>query len=139
MGECPKCGTEVATSLKTWFMVGRPSKTGERFKLTLGWFKCPICERGFRAILKKETVTILGTVEEIRGTKKGLVQTLRSLRRKIEKLKIKKAEFLAGIEKLRKAGEERANVLEKEIVTLRAEVESLKKVLGDPEKPSHLD
>jgi DNA repair exonuclease SbcCD ATPase subunit len=139
VGECPICGTEVATSLKTWFMVGRPSKTGERFKLTLGWFKCPICERGFRAIIKKEKATIEGTVEEIRGIEKGLVQTLRSLRGKIEKLEIKKAEFLAEIEKLKKTGEERANVLEKEIVTLRAEVESLKNVLGDPEKPSHLD
>ncbi len=139
MGECPECGIEVASSLKTWSMVGRPSRTGERFKLTLGWFKCPICERGFRAILRKERVTRLGTVEEIKEIEKGFVQILRSLRRKIEKLEIKKTELLTEIETLRKAGEERTNVLEKEIDTLRTEVESLKRLLGDYKKPSHLD
>ena len=132
MGECPKCGTEVANPLKTWAMVGRPSKTGERFKLTLGWFKCPICERGFRAVLGKERVTIKGIVEESRGIEKGLIKTLRGLRTKIEKLEIKKAELLEEIEKLKRAGEERADLLEKEIATLRTEVESLKKLLCDP-------
>ena len=133
MSECPKCGTEVASPLKTWSMVGRPSKTGERFKLTLGLFKCPRCERRFRAVLGKERITIKGIVREIKGIEKGLVQTLGSLREKIEKLEIEKADFLAEIEKLRKVGEKKASALEEEVATLRKEVKSLKELLGDLE------
>ncbi|MDH5662838.1 MAG: hypothetical protein OEY90_00055 [Candidatus Bathyarchaeota archaeon] len=131
MAECPTCGTEVASLLKTWSMVGRPSKTGERFKLTLGLFKCPRCERKFRAVLGKERITIKGVIEEIKGIEKGLMQTLRSLREKIEKLESEKADLLAEIEKLRKAGEEKASALETEVATLRQEVKSLKELLGD--------
>ena len=131
MAECPTCGTEVASLLKTWSMVGRPSKTGERFKLTLGLFKCPRCERKFRAVLGKERITIKGVIEEIKGIEKGLMQTLRSLREKIEKLESEKADLLAEIEKLRKAGEEKASALETEVATLRKEVKSLKELLGD--------
>ena len=133
MSECPKCGTEVANPLKTWSMVGRPSKAGERFKLTLGLFKCPRCERRFRAVLGKERITIKGIVREIKGIEKGLVQTLGSLREKIEKLEIEKADFLAEIEKLRKVGEGKAAALEEEVATLRKEVKSLKELLGDLE------
>ncbi len=133
MAECPTCGTEVASPLKTWSMVGRPSKTGERFKLTLGLFKCPRCERKFRAVLGKERITIKGVIEEIKGIEKGLMQTLRSLREKIEKLESEKADLLAEIEKLRKAGEEKASALETEVATLRKEVESLRTLLGDLE------
>jgi len=131
LAECPTCGTEVASLLKTWSMVGRPSKTGERFKLTLGLFKCPRCERKFRAVLGKERITIKGVIEEIKGIEKGLMQTLRSLREKIEKLESEKADLLAEIEKLRKAGEEKASALETEVATLRQEVKSLKELLGD--------
>ncbi|MBE0512320.1 hypothetical protein IBX38_04645 [Candidatus Bathyarchaeota archaeon] len=133
MAECPTCGTEVASLLKTWSMVGRPSKTGERFKLTLGLFKCPRCERKFRAVLGKERITIKGIIKEIKGIEKGLMQTLRSLRKKIEKLESEKADLLEEIEKLRKAGEEKASALETEVATLRKEVKSLKELLGDLE------
>ena len=133
MVECPKCGTEVAGPLKTWSMVGRPSKTGERFKLTLGLFKCPRCERRFRAVLGKERITIKGIIKEIKGIEKGLTQTLGSLREKIEKLESEKADLLGEIENLRKVGEEKASALEEEIAALRKEVESLRKLLGDIE------
>lgn len=133
MAECPKCGTEVVSPLKTWSMVGRPSKTGERFKLTLGLFKCPICERRFRAVLGKERITIKGIIKEIKGIEKGLMQTSISLREKIEKLESEKADLLEEIEKLRKVGEEKASALEEEVATLRKEVESLRTLLGDLE------
>jgi uncharacterized Zn finger protein (UPF0148 family) len=129
--ECPRCGTDVASPLKTWSMVGRPSKTGERFKLTLGLFKCPRCERSFRAVLGKERITIKGLVREIEGIEKGLMQTLGSLREKIEKLKIEKVDLLAEIEKLRKVGEEKSRALETEVAALRTELRSLKELLGD--------
>jgi len=133
LAECPTCGTEVASPLKTWSMVGRPSKTGERFKLTLGLFKCPRCERKFRAVLGKERITIKGIIKEIKGIEKGLMQTLRSLREKIEKLESEKADLLEEIEKLRKVGEEKASALETEVATLRKEVKSVKELLGDLE------
>jgi len=133
LAECPKCGTEVASPFKTWSMVGRPSKTGERFKLTLGLFKCPKCERRFRAVIGKERVTLEGIIKEIKGIEEGLMQTLGSLREKIEKLGNEKADLLEEIEKFRKVGEERASVLEEEVATLRKEVESLKELLGDLE------
>jgi uncharacterized protein (UPF0212 family) len=133
LAECPKCGTEVVSPLKTWSMVGRPSKTGERFKLTLGLFKCPRCERRFRAVLGKERITIKGIIKEIKGIEKGLVQTSISLREKIAKLESEKADLLEEIEKLRKVGEEKASALEEEVATLRKEVESLRTLLGDIE------
>ena len=131
MSECPRCGTEVASPLKTWSMIGRPGKTGERFKLTLGLFRCPRCERRFRAVLGKERITIKGIVKEIEGIEKGLVQTLGSLREKIEKLKTEKVDLLAEIEKLRKVGEEKARALEAGVSALRKEVGSLKELLGN--------
>jgi len=132
---CPRCGTEVTKPTKTWSMVGRPSKTGERFKLTLGLFVCPECERRFRTVVgkEKERITLKGIVEEIKGVEKGLVQTLGDLREKIEKLKDERAELLEEIEELKRAGEEKANTLEEEVASLREEVEALKEMLGDLE------
>ena len=135
MSVCPRCGTEVTNSTKTWSMVGRPSKTGERFKLTLGLFTCPKCEKRFRKVVgkEKERVTLKGMVKEIKGIERRLVQTLGDLREKIEKLKGERAELLDEIEGLKRAGEEKASTLEKEVASLREEVESLKEMLGDLE------
>ncbi len=135
MPVCPGCGTEVTNPTKTWSMVGRPSKTGERFKLTLGIFMCPQCERRFRTVVgkEKERVTLKGMIEEIKGIERGLMQTLGDLREKIEKLKSERAELLDEIERLKKAGEKKASALEKEIASLREEAESLKELLSDLE------
>lgn len=135
MSVCPRCGTEVTKPTKTWSMVGRPNKTGERFKLTLGLFVCPECERRFRTVVRKEKerITLKGIVEEIKGVKKGLVQTLGALREKVEKLKDERAELLEEIEELKRAGEEKANTLEEDVASLREEVEALKEMLGDLE------
>ena len=135
MAGCPRCGTEVVDPLKTWSMIGKPSRRGERFKLTLGLFNCLECERRFRVVLGKERITIKGMIEEIRGIEKGLAQTLRSLREKIENLESEKSDLVGEMEKLRKLGEERAIALEKEIVTLKKEVKSMKKLLGGFEEP----
>ena len=135
MSVCPKCGTEVTKPTKTWSMVGRPSKKGEQFKLTLGLFICPECEKRFRKVVgkEKERITLKGAVEEIKGINKGLVQTLGDLREKIEKLKTERVELLKEIEELKRAGEEKANTLEEEVAELREEVETLKEMLGDLE------
>ena len=135
MSVCPKCGTEVTKPTKTWPMVGRPSKNGEQFKLTLGLFICPECEKRFRKVVgkEKERITLKGAVEEIKGINKGLVQTLGDLREKIEKLKTERVELLKEIEELKRAGEEKASTLEEEVAELREEVETLKEMLGDLE------
>jgi len=61
------------------------------------------------------------------------MQTLRSLRKKIDKLESEKADLLEEVEKLRKVGEEKASALEEEVATLRKEVESLKDLVGSLE------
>jgi predicted nucleic acid-binding Zn-ribbon protein len=118
---------------KIWAMVGRPSRTGERFKLTIGLFTCPKCEKGFREVLgkEKERATLKGVVNEIKGIERSLVQTLGDLKDKIEKLKLQKSELLNEIEELKRAGQEKAETLEKEVASLREEVESLKEMLGN--------
>ena len=133
MTDCPRCGTKVYIPTKTWSMVGRPSRTGERFKLTLGLYKCPNCKKGFREVLgkEKERITIEGMVTEIKVIERRLVNTLRDLKDKIEKLKLQRSELLDEIEGLKKAGEEKANKLEKEVASLREEVNDLKEMLSD--------
>ncbi len=135
MTVCPRCGTEVISPTKTWSMLGRTSKKGERFKLTLGLFICPECEKRFRKVVGKERerVTLEGMVKEIKGIKRGLVQTLEDLRRKIEKLRNERTELLEEIETLKRAGEKQASNLEKEVASLREEVKSLKEMLRDIE------
>ncbi len=133
MSICPECGTNVNKPTKTWSMIGRPDKKGQRFKLTLGLFICPKCEKRFRMVVgkEKERITLKGAVEEIKEINKGLVQTLGDLREKIEKLKTEKSELLRKIEELKRAGQEKANKLEEEVTQLREEVETLKEMLGN--------
>ena len=135
MSVCPRCGTEVTEPTKTWSMVGRPSKKGERLKLTLGFFICPKCEKRFRNVIgkEKERITLKGMIKEIKGINMGLVQTLGDLREKIEKLKTERSDLLKEIDELKRAGEEKANTLEEEVASLREEVETLKEMLGDLE------
>ncbi len=129
---CPECGTEVTNPTKTWSMVGRPTNKGDQFKLTLGIFTCPQCGKKFRNVVGKgkEQITLKGMVKEIKGIEMGLVQTLGDLRKKIEKLKNERAELLEKIEKIKKAGEQKANKLENEIALLREEIKYSKETLG---------
>ena len=135
MSACPRCGIEVAYPTKTWSMIGRPSKTGERFKLTLGLFMCPKCKKTFRTVVgkEKEKITLNGMVNEIKGIERRLENTLGGLKEKLEKLKDERSELLDKIEGLKRAGEEKAHTLEEEIVSLREEVKTLKEILGDIE------
>lgn len=136
MSICPRCGTEVIDPTKTWSILHKANKKGELFKLTLGLFTCPKCEKLFRKFVTKEKnrVTLKGMFNEIKGIEKGLVQELEDLREKIEKLKKERSELLEEIETLKRAGKKKASNLEKEVASLREEVESLKEMLGDIEK-----
>ena len=53
--ECPTCGTQT-NPRKMWKMAGRPSKTGERLQLTIGYYKCPKCNKAFRKAIAKEKI-----------------------------------------------------------------------------------
>lgn len=56
MAKCTKCGTEVASPIKSWKMAGRPSKAGYRLQLEIGIFECPKCKKKFRAVLSKTKI-----------------------------------------------------------------------------------
>ncbi len=53
--QCPACGTDVSL-IKSWKMAGKPSKTGEKLQLTIGYYKCPNCNKSFRQVLAKEKI-----------------------------------------------------------------------------------
>lgn len=55
MASCPKCGAAVSP-VKTWSMTGKAVKTGVKPKLTLGYYKCPHCDKAFRKVLAKEII-----------------------------------------------------------------------------------
>ena len=57
IAECPKCGAE-AEPVKTWKMAGRPSRTGEKLQLTIGFYKCDNCKKPFRKAIKKEKIKV---------------------------------------------------------------------------------
>lgn len=57
------------------------------------------------------------------------MQTLRDIRKKIEKLESEKVDLLAEMEILRKKAETRATSLEEEVGQLRKEAKSLKEML----------
>ncbi|NIU39502.1 GIY-YIG nuclease family protein [Candidatus Bathyarchaeota archaeon] len=52
---CPECESRT-NPVKTWKMAGRPSKTGERLQLTIGYYKCPKCSKTFRNVIAKEKI-----------------------------------------------------------------------------------
>jgi archaellum component FlaC len=136
---CPKCGAEVASPVKTWSMPRKPLKEEETSKLTMGLFACPKCNAKFRAALEaetkiEETVSIKNMVERIKGIKGELMQTLKNLREKIKTLETERANLMIEIEKLKKVAESRVSALESEVSMLREEVKSLRELLGYTEE-----
>jgi hypothetical protein len=53
--ECTRCGIETIP-VKTWKMAGKPSKMGKRLQLTIGYYKCPKCNKAFRGVITKEEI-----------------------------------------------------------------------------------
>lgn len=138
MVNCPKCGCEVSTPVKTWPIPSRkPLKEGEQPKLT-GIFECPNCKARFRSVVEEakeeETVSIKSMVERIRGIRGEFMQTLVSLREKIRTLESERANLMSEIEKLKKVAESKATALESEVAMLRDEVRSLRDLLGYTEE-----
>ena len=140
MVECPKCGVEVTTPVKTWPIPSRkPGKKGGTPKLVMGIFECPSCKARFRAAVRpetetEETVSIKNIVEKIKGVKGELMQTLKELRGKIKNLETERANLMMEIEKLKKMADSKVVALESEVNMLRDEVESLRELLGYAEE-----
>ena len=129
MPECPRCGSKINSPTKSWSMVGIPNKNGKRFRLTLGIFNCLSCEKKFRAVVRKERITLNGIAKEIKNIEIGLGKSLIDLRKKISTLKNERAELLQEIENLKIDGENKTKILEKEVTSLRKELETLKEIL----------
>jgi len=130
LAKCPKCGSETYSPTKTWSLTGKPSRIGERFRLTVGMFKCAECGATFRDVVDKEKISIKGMVTKIKGIQGEFTKVLRNLREKIKKLETEKTSLLAEIEELKRAAETKAGKLENEVSKLRDEVKSLKELLG---------
>jgi chromosome segregation ATPase len=134
LANCPNCGFEVPTPVKTWPIPSRkPVKGNEEGKLA-AIFECPNCKARFRSAIEakkqiQETISIKDMVGRIRTVKEGLMQTLMNLREKIKTLENERANLMTEIENLRKLAESRANALEDEVDTLREEVKSLRDLL----------
>jgi len=133
LAKCPKCGIEVTSPYKTWYMVTRPGKTGQGWKFTIGLFECSGCRAKFRAMMGKEKASIKSVAERIKGIEEELVQVLKNLREKIRALETERASLLAEIEELKKEAEARVSALESEVTTLREEVKALKELLSRTE------
>ena len=139
---CPKCGNDVRTPVKTWPIPSRePLKEGEKHRL-VGIFECPNCKARFRSAVEtetelRETANIKNMVERIKGIKGELMQTLVNLRERINTLETERASLMGEIEKLRKVAESKVDALESEVSMLRNEVKSLRDLLGyeEEEKP----
>ena len=56
MAKCPRCGKLVIKPKKTWFMAGRPDKTGKRTQLEIAIFDCPQDNKSFRAVISKKKI-----------------------------------------------------------------------------------
>jgi chromosome segregation ATPase len=136
---CPKCGCEVASPVKTWPIPPNKSlKKNEEAKLA-AIFECPSCKARFRSTVDHEakiqqTASIKNMVGRIKDIKEELMQTLMNLREKIKTLETERANLMVEIENLRKVAESRADALESEVSVLREEVKSLKDLLGSNEE-----
>jgi len=136
---CPKCGNDVKTPVRTWpFPSREPSKEGERPR-EVGIYECPECKARFRYAVETETgfgetANIKNMVERIKGIKGELMQTLTNLREKINTLEIERGSLIVEIENLRKVAASRVDALESEVGMLRTEVKSLRDLLGYEEQ-----
>lgn len=81
----------------------------------------------------QKPASVKNLVNRVSEIREGLVQTLRTLRERINKLETERGSLLVEIEKLKKAGETRAKNLEAEISDLRKEIKAMKELLGSAE------
>lgn len=130
MAKCPNCGVDAANSIKSWSMVGKPSKTGEIFKLTMGLYECGSCGKSFRSVEGKEKTTIKEALDRNETLEEKLMEASKrklELEEKVQALETEKACLYAEVEALRLIPmlEQKASSLEDDIKELREEKEAL--------------
>lgn len=133
MVTCPKCKTNVDTPIKEFTLPRKTTRPNEKPKATtaIGMFECPNCKTEFRATFDKaEPTSIKSMVKKIKIVEGALVNTLKNLHEKIQKLETERSSLLLEIDELKKMAESKATALESEITMLREEVKSLKDLLG---------
>ena len=133
--QCPSCGTEVTSALKSWpVTLKNHGDTGAKTQFIFGIFECPRCKSKFRSRVEPACATTpersVELVNRINSIRERLTQTLRSLRIKIKTLETERALLLREIQELKRAAKLRANALESEVSELREELNSLREVLG---------
>ena len=137
MVKCPKCGVEVINPVKTWSMIGRPSRVGEMLQLTIGLYECTNCRAKFRGILGKEKITLKGMIQKIKSLEEMVMEAARrkaELEGKVKALEEEKACLLAEIEALKAIPEleAKASSLEAEVAKLREEKKALEEKVAPP-------
>jgi hypothetical protein len=130
LAKCPNCGVDAANSIKSWSMVGKPSKVGEIFKLTMGLYECGSCGKSFRNVEGKEKTTIKEVIDRNETLEEKLMEASKrklELEERVQALETEKACLLAEVEALRLIPmlEQKASSLEIDIKELREEKEAL--------------
>ena len=130
MAKCPKCGAEVIEPVKSWSMIGKPDRSGEIFKLTLGLFKCTCSDNSFRSVIGKEKITLRGVLERNNTLEEQLMEATSrktELERILKGLEEEKNGLLAEVEALRAIPmlEKKLSTLECDILQLREEKKTL--------------
>jgi septal ring factor EnvC (AmiA/AmiB activator) len=134
--DCPNCGTEVATAVKCWTVSPvKRGANGDIPEFRVGIFECPNCKSKFRSRVNSvakpaEAVSVKNLVERVKEIREGLIQTLKTLRERINTLETERSSLLVEIEKLKRTAESRADALESEVGELREEIKALKELLG---------
>jgi hypothetical protein len=134
---CPKCGAKVANPIKSWpASFAQVKSVEDKPPVFTGIFECPACKTKFRAKVEpKEELPAIANVknevERIKGVREELMQSLKSLREKIQALETEKKSLMGEVEGLRKAAESRVTTLEGEVSQIREETKSLKELLGN--------
>ena len=132
MAKCPSCGADEAGSVKSWSMIGKPSKSGEMLKLTIGLYECCKCGKSFRCVEGKEKITMKGVLDKSNSLEEKLMEATKKraeLEEQVQALENEKACLCAEIEALKiiPVLEEKASSLESAVSRLRDEKEALLK------------
>ena len=134
MVQCPHCKTEVHSPSKSWPVHFGKKQQDCTHQLVIGIFECPQCKTKFRSGLRTntqhvESPNIGELVDRIKSIREGFVQSLSTLREKINTLEKERSVLLAEAEELREVAQSRADALQSEVSQLRQEIKALKELL----------
>jgi hypothetical protein len=107
-------------------MIGKPDRSGEMFKLTIGLYNCVCSDKSFRSVIGKEKITLRGVLEKNNSLEEQLMEATNKkseLECIVKTLEEEKAQLFAEVEALRAIPvlEEKVSTLESDIARLREE------------------